>query len=146
MKGARLFAPEVVQSSAMDCGPAALKCLLDGFGLPVSNDRLREACQTDLDGTSINTLEAVASRLGLDAEQVMLPPDHVFLPEAQALPALLVVSNSLGVTHFIVVWRRFGPWLQVMDPATGRRWTTWVRRSPSSAMVSPSKGRAHWRV
>lgn len=124
MKGARLFAPEVVQSSAMDCGPAALKCLLDGFGLPVSYDRLREACQTDLDGTSINTLEAVASRLGLDAEQVMLPPDHVFLPEAQALPALLVVSNSLGVTHFIVVWRRFGPWIQVMDPATGRRWTT----------------------
>lgn len=124
MKGGRLFAPEVVQSSAMDCGPAALKCLLDGFGLPVSYDRLREACQTDLDGTSINTLEAVASRLGLDAEQVMLPADHVFLSEAQALPALLVVSNSLGVTHFIVVWRRLGPWLQVMDPATGRRWTT----------------------
>jgi len=124
MRGARLFAPEVVQSSAMDCGPAALKCLLDGFGVPVSYDRLREACQTDLDGTSINTLENVAFRLGLEAEQVMLPLDHVFLPEAQALPALLVVSNPMGVTHFVVVWRRLGPWLQVMDPATGRRWTT----------------------
>lgn len=124
MRGARLFAPEVIQSSAMDCGPAALKCLLDGFGVPVSYDRLREACQTGLDGTSINTLEAVAARLGLDAEQVMLPADHLFLPEARVLPALLVVSNSLGVTHFIVVWRRYGPWLQVMDPATGRRWTT----------------------
>ena len=31
----RLLAPEVVQTSAMDCGPAALKCLLEGFGIPV---------------------------------------------------------------------------------------------------------------
>ena len=28
----RLLAAEVVQTSAMDCGPAALKCLLEGFG------------------------------------------------------------------------------------------------------------------
>ena len=28
-----LFAPEVVQTSAMDCGPAALTCLLEGYGL-----------------------------------------------------------------------------------------------------------------
>lgn len=41
----RFFAPEVVQTSAMDCGPAALKCLLEGFGVPVSYGRLREACQ-----------------------------------------------------------------------------------------------------
>nr|QKW93674.1 ABC transporter permease [Vitiosangium cumulatum] len=87
----RLLAPEVIQTSAMDCGPAALKCLLEGFGIPVSYDRLREACQTDVDGTSIDTLEEVAVQLGLEAEQVMLPPDHLLLPEAAALPALLVV-------------------------------------------------------
>lgn len=120
--GHRWLAPEAVQSSAMDCGPAALKCLLEGFGIPVSYDRLREACQTGLDGTSIDTLEQVAVRLGLDAEQIMLPPDHLFVPEAGALPALVVVANPLGVTHFVVIWRRHGRWLQVMDPASGRRW------------------------
>jgi hypothetical protein len=118
----RLFAPEVVQSSAMDCGPASLKCLCEGFGVAVGYDRLREACQTDLDGTSIDTLEAVAVRLGLDAEQVMLPLDHLLIPEASALPALLVVTSALGVTHFLIVWRRLGSWVQVMDPAVGRRW------------------------
>jgi ATP-binding cassette subfamily B protein len=61
----------------MDCGPAALKCLLDGFGVSVSYGRLREACQT---------------------------PD--------------------GNTHFVVAWRRHGRYVQVMDPATGRRWLT----------------------
>ena len=87
----RLLVPEVVQTSAMDCGPAALKCLLEGFGIPVSYGRLREACQTDVDGTSIDTLEEVAVQLGLEAEQVMVPVDHLLLPEAQALPALVVV-------------------------------------------------------
>ncbi len=106
----------------MDCGPAALKCLCAGFGIEVGYDRLREACQTGLDGTSINTLEAVAVHLGLAAEQVMLPADHFLLPAAAALPALLVVTNTLGVTHFLIVWRRLGGWVQVMDPAAGRRW------------------------
>ena len=30
-RGRRLIVPEVVQTSAMDCGPASLKCLLEGF-------------------------------------------------------------------------------------------------------------------
>ena len=120
----RLLAPEVVQTSAMDCGPAALRCLLQGFGIAASYGRLREACQTDVDGTSIDTLEAVAGQLGLEAEQIMLPVDHVLLPEAQALPALVVVRHPNGVTHFVVAWRRHGPVVQVMDPATGRRWST----------------------
>ena len=64
----RLLAAEVVQTSAMDCGPAALKCLLDGFGIHVSYGRLREACQTDVDGTCIDTIEETAVQLGLEAE------------------------------------------------------------------------------
>jgi len=123
--GQRFFAPEVVQTSAMDCGPAALKSILEGFEIPVSYGRLREACQTDVDGTSINTLEDIAIQLGLRAEQVMLPVDHLVMPEAQALPALVVVQLPSGLTHFLVVWSRIGNLLQVMDPATGRRWPVW---------------------
>ena len=44
--GRRWLVPEVVQTSSMDCGPAALKCLMEGFYVPVSYGRLREACQT----------------------------------------------------------------------------------------------------
>ncbi|OGO36039.1 MAG: hypothetical protein A2W35_15145 [Chloroflexi bacterium RBG_16_57_11] len=125
--GQRFFAPEVVQTSAMDCGPAALKSVLEGFSIPVSYGRLREACQTDVDGTSINTIEDIAIQLGLQAEQVMLPADHLVLDEAQALPAIVVVQRPSGLTHFLVVWNRVGDWLQVMDPATGRRWPRWKR-------------------
>jgi ATP-binding cassette subfamily B protein len=123
----RLRAPEVVQTSAMDCGPAALKCLLEGFHIPASYGRLREACQTSVDGTSIETVEAVAQQLGLDVEQVMLPKDYLWVPAAGALPAIAVVSHASGATHFVVIWRRYGRWLEVMDPAVGRRWVTCER-------------------
>lgn len=118
----RLLAPEVVQTSSMDCGPAALKCLLEGHGVPVSYGRLREACQTDVDGTSIDTLEVVARQLGLAAEQVMVPVDHLLADTDAMLPAIVVVRHADEAVHFVVVWRRFGPWLQLMDPALGRRW------------------------
>ncbi len=118
----RFLAPEVVQTSTMDCGPAALKCLLEGFGIPAHYGRLREACQTDVDGTSINAIEDVAVQLGLRAEQTMMPVDHMLLPESRNLPALVVTRQPNGLTHFVVVWSCHGPFVQVMDPATGRRW------------------------
>jgi len=116
----RFWAPEVVQTSAMDCGPAALKCVLEGFGTPVSYGRLREACQTSVDGTSIDALEEIALALGLDAAQLLLPAEHAL--SAATLPAIAVLRMPSGLTHFVVLWRRCGPWLQVMDPARGRRW------------------------
>jgi ABC-type bacteriocin/lantibiotic exporter with double-glycine peptidase domain len=120
-RGAAFFAPEVVQTSVMDCGPAALACLLKGFGIPASYPRLQEACNTDVDGTSIDTLEQIAGALGLDVEQIMLPVDHLLLPSARAMPALLVVRRD-NLPHFLVAWRRHGPLVQIMDPAKGRRW------------------------
>jgi ABC-type bacteriocin/lantibiotic exporter with double-glycine peptidase domain len=122
MDDRRYFAPEVIQTSEMDCGPATLKCLLEGFSISASYGRLREACQTDVDGTSIDTMEEMARQLGLVAEQTMLPEDHLLLSEADVLPAIVVTNTPGGFTHFVVVWRLHGPFIQVMDPGTGRRW------------------------
>lgn len=124
MKRRRFFAPEVVQASAMDCGPAGLKSLLEGFGVSASYGRLREACQTDVDGTSIDTLEQIAVQLGLEAEQIVLPVDHFLHPDSTAFPAIVVVQLAVGLTHFVVAWRRHGSLIQLMDPAVGRRWVT----------------------
>ncbi len=106
----------------MDCGPAALKSLLDGFRIPISYGRLREACQTDIDGTSIDTLEDIAQQAGLDAEQVMLPVDHVLESVSRNLPAIVAVQGPSGAAHFVVAWRLCGPLVQVMDPSHGRLW------------------------
>ena len=141
----RWLVPEVVQTSEMDCGPAALKCLCEGFGLPISYGRLREACQTDVDGTSIDTLEEVALDLGLEAEQIMVPLDHLLLPQAEALPAIVVTIQPNGATHFVVAWRKHGPLVQLMDPGTGRRWTAGSRFLDEVYMHTHAVAAEFWR-
>ena len=139
------FIPEVVQTSATDCGSAAMKSVLAGMGLHIDYRRLRDACQTDVDGSSVDKLEELAVQLGLDAEQVMLPLDHVFLPEAKALPAIVITMTPGGRLHFVVIWARLGPLVQVMDPATGRRWTTVDAVSHSLLMHTTPAPAAAWR-
>ena len=121
----RILIPEVVQTSTMDCGPACLKALFGGFNTYLSYGRLREACQTDVDGTSIDTIEEIASQLGMAATQSMVPLDLLLLAETGYLPAIVVTLLPDGATHFVVVWRVLGAWVQIMDPAAGR---VWVKR------------------
>jgi ABC-type bacteriocin/lantibiotic exporter with double-glycine peptidase domain len=120
-------APEVMQTSSMDCGPACLKSLLQGMDISVNYGRLREVCQTNIDGTSIDTLEEIACEFGLAAQQVLVPLRHLSLPEAKATPAIIISQLPNSMTHFIVIWRSVGAWVQVMDPATGRHWITWEK-------------------
>ena len=117
----RFLVPEVVQTSGMDCGPAALKALLNGFGVNASYGRLREACQTSVDGTSIDAMEDIARQLGLDAEQVLVPVDHLLL-ESENCPSLVVMQLPGGAAHFVVLWSFQNGFVQLMDPSTGRRW------------------------
>jgi ATP-binding cassette subfamily B protein len=118
--GRKYLIPEVIQTSNMDCGPATLSALLHGWGIPVSYGRLREACQTDVDGTSIDRLEDLARNLGLDAAQVMLPADY-FFDAVQKHSAIVVVRTPVGIPHFVVYWRKHGGVVQVMDPVAGRQ-------------------------
>lgn len=120
----RLWIPEVIQTSSLDCGPATLKALLEGFGIEADYGRLRDACQTDVDGTSIDALECVAKDLGLEVQQVVVPFEHLVIPEGRNLPAIAMTRLPGGQAHFVVLWRCLGPWVQIMDPSTGRRWVS----------------------
>jgi ABC-type bacteriocin/lantibiotic exporter with double-glycine peptidase domain len=118
----RSFAPpEVLQSSALDCGPAALMAVLAGFGVHVSYEQLRGACQTSVDGTSIDVLQTVARQLGLSARQRVWAADMLLEPRAGALPAIAVMQLPDLRLHFVVLWRRIGPFVLAMDPGVGRR-------------------------
>lgn len=138
-----LLAPEVIQSSAMDCGPGALTCLLRGLSIPVSYGSLRTACATSVDGTSIDTIEELAVAHGLVAEQVMLPLDHV--PRSAALPAIVVTKLPHGGTHFVVLWRASRSFVQVMDPGVGRRFLRWSRFLEEAYVHEATVPAAAWR-
>lgn len=118
----KFFVPEVVPISAMDCGPATTKSLLAGFRVDVGYERLREACQTAVDGTSTDDIERILNELGLEAEQSLIPANYIFEKSADLFPSLVVTRMVGGFAHFIVVWNRLGNWFQVMDPNKGRIW------------------------
>lgn len=113
--------PEVVQSSALDCGPAALSSLLRGLGGPGSYEPLRDLCATDVDGTSIDSIERVARAAGAHADQLVVPAEHVLALPEEYLPAIVVTVLPDGFTHFVVLWRLGRTSATVMDPAIGLR-------------------------
>lgn len=136
--------PEVMQVSQMDCGPSCLKSVLQGFNIPVHFGRLREACQTGVDGTSVDTIEELACELGLVAQQVLVPLNQLHLPEANTTPSILISLLPNSLTHFIVVWRSFGPWVQVMDPTHGRHWMRWENLKQKVYLHRTSLEKATW--
>lgn len=122
----RWLVPEVIQSSAMDCGPAVLKAFLGGFGIRLSYGRLREACRTDVDGTCVSTLDDIAALFGRPLDQHCFPRRDIGGPETKIFPCITMIKTPTGFSHFVILWRRIGPWVQVMDPARGRYWTRWA--------------------
>src|SRR5437899_2208870 len=60
----RFLAPEVIQTSAMDCGPAALKSLLEGFGVRRSSGRPGWRGVAAVDAAARAT-EALVERAGI---------------------------------------------------------------------------------
>ncbi len=116
------LAPECLQLSSMDCGVAAVFTLLSGHGVHVNYEALRELCQTGVDGTSIDSLEDLCNELGVEVVQHVVPTDLVGSVMEGRLPLLAIVARGRGIPHFVTVWRRVGPYLQIMDPAGGRSW------------------------
>lgn len=125
MASKRAFlAPEVLQISNMDCGVAALSAMLEGYGAKVSYERLREACQTQVDGTSIDALENICLELGLDVCQHVVPVDLVPAILEDRVPMIAIATTPARGLHFKTVWRVLRNRLQIMDPAGGRSWPT----------------------
>lgn len=118
----RWLAAEVVQTSNMDCGVAGLKCILDSFGINSNYEYLRDACKTDVNGTSIDRMEDVLNDIGFDCYQVVVPKEQVTYSSNNLFPAIAVVNIGQNITHFVVIWRQLGSYLQIVDPAQGRYW------------------------
>src|SRR4029079_17362010 len=65
----------------------------------------------------------------------------------EALPALVVMRQPTGLTHFVVAWRAHGRWIQVIDPARGRRWVrraSFLRDVYTHELVLPAAAFRDW--
>jgi predicted double-glycine peptidase len=117
--GATLVAADaaVMQTRRNDCGPAALKMVLDAHGIERPLPALSAEAGLTGRGTSLGPPRAAAAGSGLPGRSwVLAPEDLADVP----LPAIAYVRRS----HFVVIRRFAAPQvLEVDDPALGRlRW------------------------
>ncbi|MBY0690039.1 ATP-binding cassette domain-containing protein [Microbacterium marinilacus] len=137
----------MIQTSWLDCGPAALTSLLRGHGSPAPYEKLRTMCNTGVDGTSIDSIESVAVSAGLDAVQMVVPAEQILaVPEAY-LPGIVVSRLPDGFAHFVVAWKRGARSMALMDPATGRKkqpHSSWKSELYVHELEVPSQAWREW--
>jgi len=102
---------------------AALRAVLAAYGIAYDTATLDRECKVDDDGgASIDDLEDVADKYGLEAPQVIVPAEHVLLSEPTMFPAIVVVDGSDDGQDFVVAWRLDGDRVEIMSPVEGRTW------------------------
>jgi ATP-binding cassette subfamily B protein len=116
--------PELVEVRDTGNGraTAALRAALSAYGIPFDAATLERECKVDDDGASIDDLEDVADKYGLEAEQIIVPREHVLMPDARLLPAILILDGAEEAREFVLAWRLDGDRVEIMSPVDGRKW------------------------
>lgn len=103
----------VRQQKNSDCGPAALKMVLDHYGITGATlAELEVATGTGPDGTSMLALKRAAEARGLNGQGLRLSVERL---DDIPLPAIAHVHGD----HFVVI-RSAGEELVIDDPSLGR--------------------------
>jgi hypothetical protein len=101
---------------------AALRAVLKAYGVAFDAAAIERECKVDDDGASLDDIEDVAVKYGIEAGTVIVPAEHVLLSQPKMLPAIVVLDEPDDEQQFVVAWRLDGDRVQIMDPREGRRW------------------------
>ncbi len=106
--------PVLTQMTAVECGAACLAMILSYYGRKTSVSEVRDRCHVGRDGLSALDIVKAARNYGLRVRAVSLQENDLRLV---SLPAII----HWEFNHFMIV-ERFSPtWVEVVDPALGRR-------------------------
>ena len=106
--------PALTQLSEVECGAACLAMILTYYGRKTSVSEIRERCGVGRDGLSALSLVQAARSYGLRVRAISLQhSDFRFVK----LPAIV----HWEFNHFLVVERYSPRFVDVVDPASGRR-------------------------
>ncbi|HEX4208483.1 MAG TPA: peptidase domain-containing ABC transporter [Ktedonobacteraceae bacterium] len=106
--------PQILQLSAIECGAACLAMILCYYGRRTRISEIRDQYGLGRDGFSVLDLVKIARGHGLQAKGVSLDYNHL---GAVHLPAIIYWEGN----HFIVVERWSPQYVDVVDPAAGKK-------------------------
>ncbi|MBV9688582.1 MAG: peptidase domain-containing ABC transporter [Ktedonobacteraceae bacterium] len=107
--------PVLLQISMVECGAACLAMLLSYYGRKTSVSEVRERCGVGRDGLSALSIVKAARSYGMRVRALSLQGENEF--RFVTLPAII----HWEFNHFIVVERWSPQYVDVVDPAQGRR-------------------------
>jgi len=106
--------PVLYQMAAVECGAACLAMVLSYYGRKTSVSEVRDRCHVGRDGLSALDIVRAARNYNLRVRAVTVREDSL---KRVTLPAII----HWEFNHFMVVEHYSSAWVDVVDPALGRR-------------------------
>jgi ATP-binding cassette, subfamily B, bacterial len=109
--------PILLQLNAVECGAACLAMVLNYHGRKTRVAECREVCAAGRNGVSAQAIAKGARSYGLRVAAYSLEPSHF-----QHIPVPAIAHWEFN--HFVVIERWSPLWIEIVDPASGRRRVT----------------------
>ncbi|HET8839888.1 MAG TPA: ABC transporter transmembrane domain-containing protein [Ktedonobacteraceae bacterium] len=106
--------PVLYQMATVECGAACLAMILSYYGRATSVSEVRDRCHVGRDGLSALDIVKAARNYNLRVRAVTVREDTL---KRVTLPAII----HWEFNHFMIVERYSEKWVDVVDPALGRR-------------------------
>ena len=107
---------KVRQHDNTDCAAACVASVCTHYGLRLPLLRIREACGTGPDGTSLQGIIDACGRLGMDAAGLRAKEKHITDLQEAVKPVILHLRKKNGWLHYVVLYALDDSTATVMDP------------------------------
>lgn len=108
------------QHDRNDCAAACVASICAHYGLMLPMMKIREACGTGPDGTTMQGIIDAFGKLGFDAAGLKAKQKNILELQNISEPVIMHLEKKTGWLHFVVLYGIKGSEALVMDPEDGR--------------------------
>ena len=108
------------QQDRNDCAAACVASVCAHYGLKLPLIRIREACGTSADGTTMQGVIDACGKLGLEAAGLKSKNKDIDSLRKVDRPVILHLEKKNGWLHFVVLYGMGKDHARIMDPEDGR--------------------------